>query len=286
MEKVIVTGAAGFTGANLVEHLVEHGYFVYAVCRPKSKNNVRLLGVKNVQIVELDTREIRKLVEHVTEKCDYFVHLSWQGTRDDVWGQLDNVQNSLHAIEAAKRAGCKRYIQTGSQAEYGLKSELITEDLIAEPFSAYGAAKLSACYQTKILAKQLGVDWIWGRIFSTYGKYEPQGRMLPDLISKLKNGEQPILSSCEQYWDYLDEDDAAEAIIALMERGHDGEIYNIANGNFRQLKEYTEAVRKRINPNITISYGDDPNPFVSLQPSVEKIKTDTGWVPRKEFTIE
>ena len=114
--------------------------------------------------------------------------------------------------------------------------------------------------------------------------YEPSGRMLPDLYHALREGKKFHISSCRQNWDYLDVYDAAEAIIALAIRGRAGEIYNIANGDYRPLKEYTEELKRIVGGTGVIAYGDDPTPFVSLQPSVEKIRRDTGWKARRSFS--
>ena len=63
MKKCVVTGAAGFTGYSLVENLIAHGYFVYAVVRPQSEHNVRLAGMSNVQMVYADISEYGQLDE-------------------------------------------------------------------------------------------------------------------------------------------------------------------------------------------------------------------------------
>ena len=78
MKKCVVTGAAGFTGYSLVENLIAHGYFVYAVVRPQSEHNGRLAGMSNVQIVYADMSEYVKRMLEVMEydvslyfECDY-----------------------------------------------------------------------------------------------------------------------------------------------------------------------------------------------------------------------
>jgi len=180
-----------------------------------------------------------------------------------------------------------RFVGIGSQAEYGVKSgEIeITEDMSLEPFTAYGSCKAAAYYLLKSKAKLAEIHFIWGRIFSLIGKYEPSGRMLPDLVSKLKIGAEISLSSCEQYWDYLDADDAAEAIIALGERGHDGEAYNIADGRYKPLKEFVVEAAEYFGADITkVKFGGRAEPFVSLKPSVDKIKRDTLWEATTPFT--
>ena len=118
--------------------------------------------------------------------------------------------------------GCERFVATGSQAEYGPQTDLITEETLPQPIDAYGSAKLATCVLSRQLALDIGIDWIWGRIFSVYGKYEPPGRMLPDLIEALLAGKDYTLSAATQYWDYLHSTDCAEALVALAEWGKVG----------------------------------------------------------------
>ena len=278
-----VTGAAGFTGSVLVEELVEAGYDVYGIVRPGSAHNSRLdIFGDRVHRIDLDLDDISKLPSLVPAVADgkraVFFHLAWTSGKD-CERQFENVGFTLEALRVAAKIGCKRFVCTGSQAEYGVvpKDELICEDRMLNPFSAYGASKVAACYTSRSLANELGVEWIWGRIFSVIGKHEPAGRMLPDLYESLKRGENFKLSSCRQNWDYLDVYDAADALVALGERGVNGEIYNIAHGDYKSLREFTEELRIIVNPDAGILYGDDASPFVSLQPSVEKIQRDTGW---------
>lgn len=285
-KQAIVTGAAGFLGANLVQILSAHSYIVYAIVRPGSSHNMRLSGIKNVYVTELDIDKISQLpniIKPSNNPIDIFYHLAWHGNRYDPIEQYINIDEALRTIEVASKMKCRRWIATGSQAEYGSRKELLTEDLIPDPFCAYGTAKVAACYTTKYYAGNLGVDWIWARIHSLYGKYEPSGRMLPDLVKNLKSGKDVDLSSCTQYWNYLDARDASEALIALGERGHSGEIYNIAAEESRPLKDYVEIIHAMYGQRLTISYGNPPSPFVSLRPSIDKLKHDTGWTQKISF---
>ncbi len=285
MKTVLLTGGAGFAGYSLARALKEKGYKLICMVRPGSEHNRRLENLgKNVELIELDMTEIRRLPNLVQEKCHAFFHLAWVGGRDDFSAQYANVDIAVGAVEAAAALGCSRILITGSQAEYGIQKDLITEETLPRPFTAYGAAKLSAMSLTKRLSEILGLEWVWARIFSLYGKYEPEKTMLSYLVNTLKKGEIPHLSSCKQNWDYLDAGDGAEALIALMERGRPGEIYNVANGNYKPLKEFTEAVREIIRPEIAIDYASEEGAqTVSLQPSVRKMAEDTGWCPRVIF---
>ena len=283
MKKVVVTGAAGFAGYNLTKRLADFGYLVYAVVRPESVHNLRLSGISGVTVVECDMSGYDILASKIGDSTDLFFHMTWSGGRYDFNAQLQNQNAALKALEQAAALGCRKFISAGSQAEYGVSSGIISENNLPDPFCDYGAAKIATCYLTKKRAQELGIEWVWGRIFSLYGRYEPGSRMLPHLIGELKKYSDISLSSCRQNWDYLYAEDAADAFIALGERGRNGEIYNVANGDYRPLKEYVVTARDYFKSESKITYGEDPDPFVSLQPSVEKIRNDTGWEPEVSF---
>lgn len=279
MKRVIVTGAAGFAGANLCIELNKNGIEVLALVRAYSSHNDRLRDLENVTLIECGMDEYKTLPQKITGEVDTFFHLAWNGDRDNPQVEYPNVMNSVEAVEAAATLGCKRFVATGSQAEYGAVSCTQTEDMLPDPVNAYGAAKVAALYMTRRRAQQLGVEWIWGRIFSLYGKYEPHGRLIPDLALNLSKNAPMTLSAGTQNWDYLEATDAARAIIALGEKGRDGEIYNIASGDIRPLKNYILEMKQVYRSKSELTFDPDNVPKIGLQPSIEKITLDTGWKP-------
>lgn len=284
MKKAVITGAAGFAGYSTTIELLNHGYEVFAILRPNSDHNARLESAGgNLHLIELDCTEFDKIAENVGTECDVFYHLAWFGARDDFETQRNNVDYCLKSLESASALGCKRFVGVGSQAEYGVNNELISENTLPNPITAYGAAKLAALNLSKFRSKQLGLEWVWGRIFSLYGDNEPSGRLFPDLIRNLKLNKQVNLSSCEQNWDYLHVRDGASAIVSLGEKGFAGEVYNIANGNYKPLKCFVEEAKCILNSNSEIIYGPRAVPFISLQPDVSKISKHTGWMPKISF---
>ncbi len=283
--KAVVTGAAGFAGYSLVDALLKKNNEVYAILRPGSEHNKRFKpDTAGLHLIELDCADFDKIADFVQTDCEVFYHLAWFGGRDDFEVQKKNIDYCLMALESAGKLNCKRFVGIGSQAEYGVTQGIQSESLMPNPVNSYGSAKTAAMYLSKRRAGQLDIEWIWGRIFSLYGDFEPSGRMLPDLMRGLKNNEDFCLSSCRQNWDYLHVKDAAEAIIAIGTHGLSGEIYNIANGDYRPLKEFVEEVKLISDSDSTISYGRDPEPFIALQPDVSKIKRDTGWAPIIDFS--
>ena len=108
--------------------------------------------------------------------------------------------------------------------------------------------------------------------------------MLPTFVQSLRSEQSFVLSSSgAQNWDYLYAADAADALLALAERGRAGEIYNIAHGAYRPLRDYIEEARAVIAPQCDVTYGAADADVFSLQPSVEKLCRDTGWRPMTDF---
>ncbi len=285
MSKAVVTGAAGFAGFGVTKELLDRGYEVYAVLRPGSEHNARLASLTgNLRAFELDQTDFDKIADCVGKSCDLFFHLAWSGGRDDFEAQRINVDNCLKALESAGKLQCNKFIGIGSQAEYGICDIIISEDVAPAPINAYGAAKTAAMYLSKRRAEQLDIEWVWGRIFSLYGDFEPSGRMLPDLIDSLILNKDIYLSNCEQYWDYLHVLDAAKAIALLGEKGHSGEIYNIANGSYRPLKAFVEEAKGLFDYKGKITYGGKANPFISLKPDITKLTEHTSWKPEIGFS--
>lgn len=278
----IVTGAFGFAGANLVEHLAEQDYEVYAIGRRTSSHNERLKDL-NIHKVFLDMEEYEQLICRLPEDIEgevKFFHLAWGGDRNDENVQKINVKGAEDALECAleldeslkrRKAGSLRFIGIGSQAE-------------VDPITEYGKHKAIAYEHLTKRARERKLDFVWARLFSLIGKYEPYGRMLPDLVKSLREGEIFYLSSCEQMWDYLDAEDAAQALRLIAEKGRNGATYDVARGEKKTLKDYVEEAADILGADRgLLHFGEVEKPFVYLDPSVEKLREDTGWTPFVSF---
>lgn len=290
MKTAIVTGAFGFAGANLVEQLVKNEYKVYAIGRGiASPHNDRLTDLPGIDRIYLEMEDYDRLPEFIDaeERPDFFFHLAWGGMKPGAAQQQLFVEGALKALDAAREISKDiRFIGIGSQSEYGVTphGKEITEDMPCNPITDYGIYKAKAHDLLQERAKELGIDFIWARLFSLIGKYEPDSRMLPSLVNSLCSGRPMNLSSCTQYWDYLDAVDAADALMALAEKGRSGEIYNIASTTPRILKEYVNETIEELKADpALVHFGEDPSPYISLRPSIEKLYMDTGWTPKTSF---
>ena len=134
--KIVATGATSFVGSGAVKALLERGHKVYAVLRKGSSKADRLLinGAmpENLVILEEDLGSLERLAEQIPEPCDVFLHMGWKGAGSDSRSaaaiQEENAKDSLNAVQAAKALGCRRFVFTGSQADYGVHDALMNEE--------------------------------------------------------------------------------------------------------------------------------------------------------------
>ena len=135
--QVVVTGATSFIGAATVKKLMEAGHQVFAVVRPASSNMKHLEKLAGgeadglLTICPLDLADIRTLHGFL---ADAWIHIGWDGAGSDNRTKRDvqqrNVTYALDAVEAAAALGCRRFLFTGSQAEYGVWHQTVAEDTL------------------------------------------------------------------------------------------------------------------------------------------------------------
>ena len=247
-------------GAAILNECAIRGIEAVAVIRRGSDRRKRIPDSKFIKVVECGLEEIEKLPSISGDGFDAFYHLAWADTdkngRDDAIKQNRNVEYTLQAVMAAQKTGCGIFVGAGSQAEYGRVSKPINEDFPPEPETAYGAAKLSAGKLSAERCKKLGIKHSWTRIFSIYGPNDSMATMIMYCIGKMLKKEKPLLTKCEQMWDYLYCSDAAKALLLAGEKGRDGAVYNIGSGICRPLIEYVKILRDSVDPVLELGIGE------------------------------
>lgn len=289
--KYVITGATSFLGQELIRTLAQSGAEVYAVCRTADK--LRAEVREQCTPIELQLSEYAALPERIAN-ADVFIHLAWDGTghegRNNPEVQQRNVTYAKDAVRSAHAMGCRLFVMTGSQAEYGSTFEPQKEDTPCEPFSEYGKAKLQVWKECAAMANELGMKYIHLRIFSLFGEYDHPYTLVMSCIDKMKRNASIDLSACTQNWNFLYAQDAAEMIMRLCDYGMQTEqfesgIYNIASDDSRPLKEFIERMRELMKTKSELHYGAMPssNIVVSLQPDMTKLHAVIGEMKCRSF---
>lgn len=290
MKKIIITGSTSMLGIALINECIINNTNVIAVIKPNSKNIYRLPSSDLITIVECDLDKINELKKLGKDSYDGFYHFGWEATWRDVRYnpeiQNKNIGYTLNAVRVAKELGCEMFIGAGSQAEYGLVSDVISSDTPVNPLSAYGVAKYAAYKLSSILANDIGIKHVWTRIFSVYGPYDNDGTMISYCLKKLMSGEKPSFTKSEQLWDYLYCGDAARAFYLIGEKGVNQSVYCIGSGVTMPLYEYIMQIRDLVDKNILLGIGDleyNKNQIMNLCADITSLKRDTEFIPIYSF---
>lgn len=282
MRTAIISGPTGAVGVALINELINHNYFVYAICHKNSKRSSNIPVNKNVRVIFSDLSEFSTL--STLPNCDVFFHLAWDGTygdsRNDINKQFNNIKYSIDSVNFAKRCGCSTYIGIGSQSEYGISNETKDPYDPCFPNNFYGSAKLSTSYLTRTLCNENNIRHIWCRIFSLFGPYDADYTMIMSSMIKMIDGKKCLFTKGDQLWDYIYSKDAAKAFRLIDEKGKNNSIYNIASGKPRLLKEYISAMHCIVNPTSIIELGAIPyfiHQPMNLSANISNLKEDTGF---------
>ncbi|MDO4265845.1 MAG: NAD(P)-dependent oxidoreductase [Eubacteriales bacterium] len=296
--RIIITGAGSFLGKALVRALSEDAGAHELICFRHS---------------------FEEEPDRLPQRADAFVHLAWAGVgsagRSDQAIQAYNVEMSMAALKKAAQLGCRSFLFSGSQAEYGIShSGLQREDMRCMPVSEYGRAKLlfgelaerwvhslneeergraggnrSAAGESGSMrngSEEEPLRLIHARIFSVYGPGDHDTSLISTGIKSCLADRALLLGSCTQDWDYLYIDDAARALLALILSEKAEGIYNIASGDIRPLKEYLASLRSVLGSGSELQFGmreNNAEGAASLRPSVGKIQELCGWRPEVSF---
>lgn len=287
METAIVTGATGMVGTALIQTLLSHGVRVKAIIRPNSPRATRL--DKRVEIFNADLSELNSIDERAL-KATLFFHLGWAGTertqRENPEIQAKNIGYTLDACKLAARAGCRKFLFAGSQAEHGAACEKISPTTKIAPEVPYGIAKFAASELGKIECSHLGLTHIHATILSVYGPHDGEGTMISKAMRALIRGEEFPTTLGEQIWDYLYEEDCGELLYALALNGKSGVRYPVGSGEGRQLKQFLAEIGEVTSENALIKYGavpypNDQKPYLCADMSVTE--ETTGFKPKISF---
>jgi UDP-glucose 4-epimerase len=289
----IITGSTGFIGSVLCNEILDHGGKVAAIVRKDSVHLSRLPQHPNLILVEGSMDNVpgwKNNLENMGINFDVFFHMAWDGVDNQSRNslvQFNNINPSVETQYLAKELGCRKWVGAGSQAEYGPLNKKINETDVTLPTTFYGAAKLAVSHTSRIVGSQLGLSTVWVRIFSTFGPGDNGGWLLTDLISQLLKNEKLKLTKGEQLWDYLYVSDAASAFYSLANNQNTDGIYNIGSGQSYTIRSVVETVRNLIDPSIELTFGETPyrpDQVMHLEANIDKIKSDTGWLPSVDLT--
>lgn len=289
MKTILITGATSFIGLNLLNYLL-NDYKIIAIVRSNSQKLEKLPVNVNLSVAELNLEEYDKLPLIITENIYGFIHLAWNGTRgadrENIEMQKLNYKFSISALHSAVKLNANIFMSAGSQAEYGLQNNIITEYTVPKPVTAYGKSKLKFYKYSMEFCKNNNIKFVEPRFFSLYGAGDYKGTLIMSILDKMLKNEPCDLTDCMQKWNFLNIKDAVTGMKLLLE----GEqvksgAYNFASNDTRELKSFLLEMKNITNSKSILNFGAIPHNDsgkYGINPDIRKL-LNTGWQPKISF---
>lgn len=285
MSTVLVTGASGFIGREVLHALRRRGYEIHALSHHPAKKNAAVDGV-SWHCADLFERDaIRTLCS--TLRPDGLIHLAWESSHGKYWRDPNNAEwlaASLLLLKEFIRSGGRRAVIAGSSAEYQWGGQNDLDEYLSPtiPESLYGTTKNALREVIGKWAPDTGLNWTWCRLFNVFGPGEKVERLIPKVVSTLLKGQHLPFDRGTSIRDFLHVADAGDAIAALFQSSIQGPV-NVASGNAYTLHDVVLLIATYLQANDCVQFGALPD-LVNQPPRivarVTRLHEELGWQPQ------
>jgi dTDP-glucose 4,6-dehydratase len=296
----LVTGAAGFIGSNFVRMLKVSGARKSVVALDAltyAGNLANLDGVLGggFVFVKADICDSDAMQKAIADHgVDEVVHFAAESHVDrSILGSTPfirtNVVGTQVLLDLAKAAKVKRFVYVSTDEVYGTlpedKPEIkFTEETPLQPNSPYSASKCGGDVLVRSYFHTFHMPVLTTRCSNNYGPYHFPEKLIPLFITNLMEGKKvPLYGDGMNIRDWLHVQDHCEAILAVLNRGHEGEVYNVGGNNELTNRQITETILREMNKpwDEYVTYVKDrPGHDRRYAIDASKIKRELGWEPR------
>ncbi len=303
MKKVLITGASGFVGTYLAQHLLTLGDCeIYGTYHSEdSKNNSPVKDkIKFVQLDLTNRENLKQVLEDI--KPDQIYHLAAQAAiGESIKNPLEtlhnNIDSELFLFESLKELGLtetKTLIVLSADVYGYVKPEdlPIDEETPFRPGNPYAVSKVACDALAYQYGKSYKMPIIRVRPFTHIGPGQKTGFVTSDFakqIAEIEKGlQEPIIKvgNLDPKRDFIDVRDVVKAYVLLMEKGEIGEVYNIGSGVSHQIKEILDFFISHAKMTIKVETDPTrirPSDIPDLICDASKLKNLTGWSPEIPF---
>ncbi|MFZ0921566.1 MAG: NAD-dependent epimerase/dehydratase family protein [Candidatus Acidiferrales bacterium] len=301
-QRLLVTGGAGFIGANLVRLLLDHGHQVTVLDNLAAGRREYLDGL-SVEFIHGDILD-RTAVERAVAGKDGVVHLAAQtgvpgslrDPRKDCEINVIGVLNILEACRAEKERTALlpdsahgyglRLIFASSNAPLGRQPPPATEDKAPLPISPYGASKLAGEAYCLAYHGSWGLGTVVLRFGNVYGPFsEHKGSVVTKFLKDISAGGVVVVDGDgQQTRDFIYVGDLCRAILLALESEVCGEVFQVATGTETTIGQLAEMVKLMSQSDAAIAYGPPRQADIRKNySSIGKIRRALAWEPRVDL---
>jgi dTDP-glucose 4,6-dehydratase len=292
--KIFVTGGAGFIGSTFVRHVLgmKKGYTIVNYDKLTYAGNLANLesvaSDSNYSFVKGDICDAAT-VECAMEGYDAVVHFAAESHVDrSIYDPAPviqtNVTGTFILLEVARKLGIKRFVHISTDEVYGDMAPGVFADESSplRPSSPYSASKASSDLIVQSYVRTFNFPGLITRASNNYGPFQFPEKFLPLMISNALDGKPlPVYGDGRQERDWLHVEDHCRGILAVLEHGRIGEVYNL--GGLNVVENITMArrlLRATGKSETLVSYVKDrPGHDRRYALNCDKMEVDLGWKP-------
>lgn len=274
--RILLTGASGFIGRNLVPLLSHHQLCLISRKEPPSRLSSHLSYLKN------DLADIKQLWNKARDFApEVCIHLAWDGLPDySLSNCLKNFETGVRLFEVLGTTGCKKIFVAGSCWEYGELQGQVSESDSSKNMNLFASHKTGLRLVGESLAVSQGIDFIWGRIFFVYGFGQRESSLIPYCYKTLKEGKTPQINNPCAINDFVHVSDVANAIKTLIETHKISGIFNIGSGKPSKVKKIVEIIAKKMGSKKIPIYHTEYSEEKGMWADISLIQKKTVWSPQ------
>jgi dTDP-glucose 4,6-dehydratase len=301
-DTLIVTGGAGFIGSNFILMLAEQRpdwkvvNFDALTYAGNLENLTAIEDGEGYTFVRGDVAvqdDVEQAFDAAGKGNVAVVHFAAEShvDRSIQSGQpfvRSNVMGTQVLLDVARERGVERFLHVSTDEVYGTlgSSGFFTEDTPLAPNSPYSASKAGSDLLVRAAHKTHGFPALITRCSNNYGPFQFPEKLIPLMIANAREDRPlPVYGDGMQVRDWLYVQDHCEAILAVLERGRFGEVYNIGGHNEYPNLEIVRAILGALGkPESLIEYVTDrPGHDRRYAIDAGKIERELGWTPRFTF---
>lgn len=275
-KRVLVVGANGFIGYNLVNELISNEIPVTALIKINSDTtNLKKIGCYN--IIRTNNFEDPTVLRTLSlSQPNFIVNCTWEKNKD-LGLQFENTQNLLSLLKLAKKINSNHFINLGSYLEYGIYKDNINEETFTTPISEFGKLKLAHSNLLFEIAKSFNLKASHLRLSNVYSLYKPDNLVFHNLIKLINGGSNSIEPINIKKTDFIFVSDVCRAIIAIMKSNVEG-IFNIGSGEAYPIETLIKMIIQQLNSSFIPEFKKNKQAKDYFL-NIEKIYKNTGWKP-------
>ncbi len=296
MNRLLVTGAAGFIGSNFVRRVLEQRpdwQIVAYDALTYAGNLENLAGLEShgrFQFVRGDICSADDLKPVFAEPLWGVINFAAESHVDrSIMGAAEfvrtNVTGTQVLLEHARQHGVERYLQVSTDEVYGsLGPEgAFTEDSNLAPNSPYSASKAAADLLVRAYHVTYGLPTLTTRCSNNYGPYQFPEKVIPLFVSNLLEGQQvPLYGDGLNVRDWIHVLDHCDALLTVLERGQPGEVYNVGANNELTNLELTRSILRELDKDESFIRPVKDRLAHDRRYAIDsgKIERELGWTPQ------